>query len=62
MRIIDKLTLPYQELIELDACPTGCGATIGDQYYSEVFPPCVVAENHIIAHLEQLNVVVAVKV
>ena len=62
IRIIDKKELSYQAEIELDACLTGCGATIGSQYYSEVFPQGVLDERHIIAHLEMLNVVVAVKV
>ena len=62
VRIIDKRELPYQGHIELDACLTGCGATIGEQYYAEVFPPSVAAASHIIAHLELLNIVVALKV
>ena len=62
VRILNKADVPYQAEIELDACLTGCGATIGDQYYSEVFPLCVQNEQHIIAHLEMLNVVVALKV
>ena len=62
VRIIDKRELPYQSQIELDACLTGCGATIGEQFYAEVFPPSVQAASHIIAHLELLNVVVALKV
>ena len=62
IRIIDKAGLPYQAEIELDACLTGCGATIGRQYYSEVFPQSVLDEQHMIAHLEMLNVVVALKV
>ena len=61
VRIIDKQGLSYQGEMELDACLTGCGATIGEQYYSEAFPPSVIAERHIIAHLETLNIVVAVK-
>ena len=62
VRIIDKRELDYQGQIELDACLTGCGATIGHQFYAEVFPPSVVGASHIIAHLELLNVVVALKV
>ena len=62
VRILDKANLPYQAHIELDACLTGCGATIGHQYYSEVFPQWVVQQSHTIAHLEMLNVVVALKV
>ena len=62
IRIIDKEDLPYQEEVELDACLTGCGATIGEQYYAEVFPEAVQAKGHIIARLELLNIVVALKV
>ena len=62
VRIIDKKDLPYQGQIELDACLTGCGATIGEQYYAEVFPPFVLGEGHIIAHLELLNIVMSLKV
>ena len=62
VRIIDKEELSYQGEIELDACLTGCGATVGEQYYAEVFPPNVLAASHIIAHLELLNIVVALKV
>ena len=62
VRIIDKQDLPYQGQIELDACLTGCGATIGKQFYAEVFPLSVQAVGHIIAHLELLNIVVALKV
>ena len=62
VRVIDKKELTYQSQIELDACLTGCGATIGTQYYAELFPPEVAESGHIIAHLELLNVVVALKV
>ena len=62
VRVIDKKELTYQSQIELDACLTGCGATIGTQYYAELFPPDIVDAGHIIAHLELLNVVVALKV
>ena len=62
VRILDKENLPYQASIELDACLTGCGATIGGEFYSEAFPQCVLQQEHIIAHLEMLNVVVALKV
>ena len=62
VRIIDKTELPYQEEVELDACLTGCGATIGAQFYAEAFPDEVLAAEHIISHLELLNIVVALKV
>ena len=61
IRIIDKVDLPFQEEVELDACLTGCGATIGAQYYAEPFPDSVQAQEHMIAHLELLNIVVALK-
>ena len=61
-KIMGKQVVPYQHQVELDACLTGCGAVAGDQFYAEQFPDCVVAENHCIAHLELLNIVVAIKV
>ena len=61
VRILDKSTVDCQEDLELDACLTGCGATNGDQFYSEVFPDFVLRGQHPIAHLELLNIVVAVK-
>ena len=62
VRILDKSSVDCQEHLELDACLTGCGATTGDHHYSEVFPDFVLQGQHQIAHLELLNVVVAVKV
>ena len=62
VRVLDKTTVVYQDRLELDACLTGCGATTGDQYYSEVFPAAVIQAQHPIAHLELLNIVVATKV
>ena len=41
VRIIDKKQLVYQSQIELDACLTACGATIGSEYYAERFPAAV---------------------
>ena len=61
IRIIKKELVECQEEMELDACLSGCGAYIGAQYYSEVFPEVVMREEHSIAHLELLNVVVAIK-
>ena len=61
IRIMRKELVECQEEIELDACLTGCGAFVGSEYYSEVFPEKVVEKGHTIAHLELLNVVVAVK-
>ena len=62
VKIIDKSQVVYQGELELDACLTGCGACTDTQYYSELFPPAVRHEQHSIAHLELLNVVVAIKV
>ena len=41
---------------------TGCGAFAGNEFYAEVFPEMVIKGEHTIAHLELLNVVVALKV
>ena len=62
VRIVDKTNVPCQERLELDACLTGCGAYTGDGYYAEQFPSSVQREQHTIAHLELLNIVVALKV
>ena len=61
-RVMGKCVLPYQHQVELDACLTGCGAVAGDQFYAATFPQAVLDEQHTIAHLEMLNVVVALKV
>ena len=61
IRILAKQDIPTQAELELDACTTGCGAFNGSQYYSEQFPEAVKNEEHTIAHLELLNIVVAVK-
>ena len=62
VKVVDKDQVPCQDRLELDACLTGCGAFVGDAYYAEQFPEEVLREKHIIAHLELLNVVVAIKV
>ena len=62
IRIVDKAAFPCQDRLELDACLSGCGAYTGDSYYAELFPDSVVRAEHTIAHLELLNIVVAVKV
>ena len=62
IRILDKADIEFQDSLELDACLTGCGACTDTLYYSERFPARVVDRGHSIAHLELLNVVVAVKV
>ena len=46
----------------MDACLTGCGAFNGSQYYATQFPIEIMNQQHAIAHLELLNVIVAVKV
>ena len=61
VKIMDKVEVECQGLLELDACLVGCGAYVGNEYYSELFPVRVVQEEHMIAHLEMLNVVVALK-
>ena len=61
LRILVKRDIPFQAELELDACTTGCGAYNGHQYYSEEFPGVVLQEQHHIAHLELLHVVVATK-
>ena len=38
VKILDKENLPYQASIELNACLTGCGATIGEEYMLRFFP------------------------
>ena len=61
-KIMAKHIIPYQEKVELDACLTGCGAVAGDQYYATQFPHDIAVKGHSIAHLELLNIVIAVKV
>ena len=62
VKIMDKSDIQAQHSLELDACLTGCGAVCGGQYYGRTFPRQILSENHPIAHLELLNVVVAMKV
>ena len=62
IKIMDKQAIECQETLELDACLTGCGAVMGTQYYTEEFPQGLLVEQHNIARLEMLNIVVAVKV
>ena len=61
-KVMAKQLLPYQHQVELDACLSGCGAIAGDQFYTATFPPEVAEAGHTIAHLELLNIAVAVKV
>ena len=62
VRIINKSLLVPKDVIELDACLSGCGAWCASQFYGRKFPKDVIDEKHSIAHLEMLNLVVAVKV
>ena len=62
IRILDKKQLECQDELELDSWLTGCGAYNGSEFYATRFPTAVIEENHCIAHLELLNVVVALKV
>ena len=62
VKVMDKSDIPTQHSLELDACLTGCGAICGEEFYGRTFPEQVVAQQHPIAHLELLNIVVAVKV
>ena len=61
VKIIDKTLVQCQDTLELDACTTGCGAFTGTHYYAEQFPSEVLQQQHPIAHLELLNIVVALK-
>ena len=61
VKIMDKSDLPAQHLLELDACLSGCGAVAGDQFYGREFPAVIRDAAHPIAHLEMLNIVVAIK-
>ena len=61
VKMMLKEQVACQELLQLDACLTGCGAFDGREYYSEAFPSAVRERQHPIARLELLNVVVAVK-
>ena len=61
IRIVDKTNIPCQDKLELDACLSGCGAYTGDSYYAEKFPDSIITQGHTIAHLELLNIVVAMK-
>ena len=62
VRIVDKTSISYQDHLELDACLTGCGACTDSLYYAREFPAWVQQKEHTIAHLELLNIVVALKV
>ena len=57
--MIDKSLVSVYDQLEVDACLTGCGGLCGDFYYSRPFPDFITVQNHQIAHLELLNLVVA---
>ena len=59
--IIDKSLVDSDEQVELDSCLSGCGGLCGQSYYSCEFPGSVLAVGHQIAHLDMLNVVVALR-
>ena len=61
VKIIDKSLVVAKENIELDACLSGCGAWCEAEFYGRTFPEDIIKQNHPIAHLELLNLVVAVK-
>ena len=61
VKIIAKTDIPAQHSLELDACLSGCGAICGDEFYGRQFPSAVSSQLHPIAHLEILNIVVALK-
>ena len=62
VKVVNKAEIDYQESLELDACLTGCGACTTRKYYAEQFPQRILDAGHSIAHLELLNVVIALKV
>ena len=62
IKIIAKEDICYQDSLELDACLTGCGACTDTSYYTRQFPQSLIDRGHSIAHLELLNIVVALKV
>ena len=61
VKIMDKSLLVPKDVIELDACLTGCGAWCSSRFYGRKFPQFVIDAEHPIAHLELLNLIVAVK-
>ena len=62
VRIIVKKDIAAQRVLELDSCLSGCGAFVGDSFYAEEFPREITREQHNIARLELLNIVIAIKV
>ena len=59
--LMDKTLVPPDEQLELDSCLTGCGGLCGQYYYSCAYPSSILGAAHPIAHLEMLNVVVALR-
>ena len=62
VKIIAKNDIAYQDSLELDACLTGCSMCTDSLFYARRFPEQVLRQEHSIAHLELLNIVVAVKI
>lgn len=60
--------MPWQEwsepdeVVSSDACPSGCGAWVDDEFFSRPFPSHILALNLHINALELLTVVVSIKV
>ena len=61
VKVVDKRDVECQDQLELDSSLEGCGAWTGGSYYAERYPEWLREEGHTIAHLELLNVVIAVK-
>ena len=59
--LLDKSLVPPDEHLEVDACLTGCGGLCSNEFYSMEFPEFVKKAEHPIAHLEMLNVLVALR-
>ncbi len=51
----------YNVPLVVDSCLTGCGAHLGNMWYSEVFPECVLSKQLSISQLKMINTMVAVK-
>ncbi len=49
---------PIDATVEFDSCLTGCVGISGTTFYSTKLPDFILEQNHIIVHLEALNIVV----
>ena len=58
-RIMGKQLVSYQYQVDMDTCLSDCGAVTGKQFYATPIPEHIMEVEHTIAHLEMLNVVVA---